>query len=258
MATSKKTASLKKPDPGTRTLAVRVPMNVVSLKESLKGELATLASRTAPPGGDKIRITQDKKFALPDGRTHPGPLELVIIDFVSNNNFYEGKYDPKNITPPACFAVGTNPTALVPSNNSPDKQAETCSVCPNNVFGSEGDGKACKNGRLLAILAPDTKPDDPLMLLQVSPTAMKGFDAYVRNVAAQFGLPPIGVITTVSFNPNETYAQLIFGEPKPAPDDLLALCGARREEARTRLMTEPDVSQFGKAKATPAKKVARR
>ena len=257
MATaSKKTAALKKSDPGTASLVVKPATNIVSIKEQMAAELATLGSRTAAPGGDKIRITQDKKFALPDGRTHPGPLQMVIVDFVSTNNFYEGKYDPKAISPPACFAIGTSPTSLVPSKNSPDKQADTCSVCPNNEFGSDGDGKACKNTRLLAVMAPDSKPEDPLMLLSVSPTSLKGFDGYVRNVAQQFKLPPVGVITTVGFDDSVTYARLTFGDPSPTPDALLGMLMGRREEARARLMSEPDVSQY--QKAAPAKKTARR
>lgn len=255
---AKTTAALKKTEPGAASLVVRPNNNIVSIKAQMALELETIASRTAPPGGDKIQVTQDKYFKLPDGRKTAEPIDVVIVDFVAKNEYYPGPFDPKNIVPPACFAIGLNPTTLVPSNNSPDKQASSCAVCPNNVFGSAGDGKACKNGRLLAVLPPDANADTPLMLLSVSPTALKGFDAYVRGVAAQFKLPPIGVVTTVSFDKDVTYASLRFGDPKPNTN--LEVFASRREEARTRLETEPDVSQYDSkaaAKKPAAKAVAK-
>lgn len=259
MATAKKTANLKQTAPGAKTtVAVKPATNIVDITKQLQAEVATLADRTSPAGGDVIRITQDKQFQLPDGRKTPGPINVVIVDFISANNFWHGKYDPKNIEPPACFAIGQNPTTLVPSDNSPDKQAATCAVCPNNQFGSDGDGKACKNGRVLAVIPPDYQEGDALMLLKVSPTALKPFDGYVRSVATQFKLPPIGVITSVSLDPNQTYASLRFGDPRPTPPELLHTAAALREAARARLIQEPDVSGYEtpSAKSKPAAKRA--
>jgi hypothetical protein len=164
MATSKKTATLRRTDGVASTsIAVKPSRNVVSLAEAQKqlaNEVAGLAERTQPPGGNAIRITQDKHFELPDGRRSPGPIEMIVVDFVSMNRFYEGAYDSKNITPPACFAIGLNPSTLAPSDNSPDKQSDTCAPCPMNQFGSAANGrggKACANTRRLAVLAPDAK-----------------------------------------------------------------------------------------------------
>jgi hypothetical protein len=227
----------------SKALAVtgKASSNIVSIKDALARELASLAGKTAPPGGDMIRM-KGKEFILPDGTKTPGPLDLVIVDFVSSNKFYEGAYDPNNITPPACFAIGDSPTTLVPSVNSPLKQSDSCATCPMNQFGSSGKGKACSNARLLAVLPPDADADTPIWLLSVSPTALKGFDGYVNSVARQFQLPPVGVITSVGLNPNEAYPQLTFSDPQP--NTQVAEHFARKEEARTRLMTEPDVSAF--------------
>lgn len=225
---------------------------VVDIRAKLAAEIADMASRVGAPGGDAIKVTQDKKFEFPDGTKHNGPIKLVIVDFVSANSFYDGPYDKDNISPPACFSIGTNPTQLVPSENSPLKQSNGCAACPMNQFGSAGAGKACKNGRVLAVLPPGADADTPLWILKVSPTALKAYDAYVTGVARQFQLPPVGVITEVSFDDNVTYASLRFGNPEP--NDNLEVCFARKEEAMARLMTEPDVSQF--EAAPPPKKAA--
>ena len=104
-----------KPKTGT-AVAVKASSNIVSIKDALKAQALAMTGRTAPSTGSAIRTTQDKQFVLPDGTKTPGPLELVIVDFTSKNAFYPGAFDPKNITPPACFVKSwttpvTGPTA---------------------------------------------------------------------------------------------------------------------------------------------------
>lgn len=230
---------------------------LATMQDAMKAQLAELANRTAPASGISIRVTQDKQFMLPNGTKTAGPLDLVIVDFAARNEFYEGAYDPKAITPPICFALGTNPIRLVPSDNSPAKQAEECSSCPMNVFGSAGTGKACKNARVLAVLPPDADADTPLWLLKVSPTALKGFDGYVNSVARTYQVAPVGVVTQVSFDPSVTYAKLIFSDPQP--NENLAEHFGRQGEAQALLLVEPDVSSLTVEKPAakaPAKRLA--
>ena len=87
-------------------------------------------------------------------RGDPTALELVVVDFVTTHNFYAGRFDKDNIVPPDCFAIGVDPKNMVPSPNAPNPQAKDCQSCPMNAWGSDGKGKACKNGRKLAVLPP--------------------------------------------------------------------------------------------------------
>jgi hypothetical protein len=227
----------------------------VSIQEQLKAETEALASRIQAPGGDKIKLTKKKTFKLPDGTEHPGPLTVVILDFVSYNAYFDKPYKEGEPASPACFALGLEPTSLAPSAKSPDKQAEKCSVCPNDQFGSKGDGKACRNHRKLAVIAGHGEtagdPSSPMWVLEVSPTGLKAFDAYVSSVRTQFGVPPIGVVTDVFFDPSSDFQSLRFGNPQPNPH--LEMHFGRKNAARERLMTEPDVSR-GAAAKKPAKK----
>jgi hypothetical protein len=247
MATAAKKAS-------TTSTAVAVKKtggsNIVSIKEALAKQAAALNERIAPASGVSIQI-KDKQFVFPDG-TKSDTFEGVIVDFASMNAFYPGKYDPKNIVPPACFAIGTNPLQLVPSKNSPELQADTCQECPNNEFGSSGEGKACKNQRKLAILPPDADKDTPIWTLNVSPTALKAFDSYVRSVANVFGMPPVAVVTTFSLDPNLDYPSVRFGNP--VANENLEAHFSRQDEARKLVTAEPDVSSY--QKPAPARKVA--
>ena len=246
MATKTKSAPLKAETKASTSVAVRKPAggSVVSIQEALKAQAAGLSERIAPGGGNKIRITQDKKFVLPDGTKTDGPLELVIVDFLTTHSFYETAFDKNNIVPPGCFAIGLNPKDMTPSKNSPNLQSDSCQGCPMNEFqsGANGKGKACSNNRLLAVLSPDATEDDPIWTLSVSATALKAFDGYVQGVNRVFGVGPAGVVTTVGFNEASEYPQLTFSDPRPNENAGVAV--ARMAEARDLLMVEPDVSGY--------------
>lgn len=246
-----KSAPLKAAGPATTSVAVRKATNIVSIQEALKNQVAGLANRVAPPTGNRIRATQDKKFILPDGTTTAGPLELVIVDFATVHNFYDTPFNKDDVSPPACFAVGSDPKQMFPSANVPNKQADNCQICPMNQFGSNGNSKACGNGRLLAVLPPDADADTPMWLIQASATAIKGFDGYVSSVARAFQSMPISVVTTVSFDDSVTYAKMVFSDPKPNAN--IGEHFARQGEARELLYAERDVSGY-----TPVKPVGRK
>ena len=254
-----KSAALKAtPGAASTSVAVKKPNagNIVSIQDALRAQVANMAGRIMPATGNAIRVSQDKQISLPDGTKVEGALELVIVDFVAVHNFYEGKFDKNDIKPPSCFAIGTDPRNMVPSPNSPNKQASECQTCPMNQWGSDGKGKACKNGRKLAVLPPDANEDTPIWTLGVSPTAIKGFDGYVAGVARTFGMPPVAVVTTVDLNTATDFPQFMFGNA--VQNDGVAAHFSRTAEARELLMVEPDVSGYEAPTRSPAKKVVRR
>lgn len=238
----------------TSTAVAKKASTAVGAPLDVQAELDRISKMTSAVTGNKIK-TDEKTFTLPDGTVTDEPIEVVIVDFVSFNAYYEGVYDPKNIVPPNCFAIHPLVSEMVPSENSPDKQCETCAACPLNQFGSNGAGKACKNSRRVAVMPPDAKDDAELWLLEVSPTALKSFDRHVQNLARVHKKLPAQVITTVSFNPGVKYSQLVFSDPVPLDDADAARFLARREAAAAVLNQEPDVSTF---KAKPAKAAAAR
>lgn len=216
---------------------------VLDIRAELKKKAQEIAGRLGAAGGDSIRTTQDKHFVMPDGTKDNKPLRMVILDFVSVNAFFDRPYKKGEESPPACFAIGENAKGLIPSKSSPDLQSETgCDTCPNNEFGSNGAGKACSNTRLLALVEDSDTPDSPILMLKVSATAIKGFDAYVKGIQAQFDTTPLGVVTEIYFDPNSTYGSLRFGNPAPNPN--FEKHYERLGAAKARLLSEPDVSQY--------------
>lgn len=253
-APAKKASPAKKTSTAVATRSAGAVVNIKEIQEKLKAQAAALSSRVGSVTGINISL-KSKKFAFPDGTKTGDPVELVIVDFKSVNQFFDTDYDEKNPTPPACFAIGDSPNDLVPSDNSPAKQCDTCKGCPMNEFGSRGEGKACSNTRLLAVLPPDATDETPIWTMRVSATGLKGFDGFVRTVQAGYQLPPIGVIATVSFDDDKSYPLLRFSDPKP--NENLAVHFARQDEARKLLESEPDVSGYSAPQPkAPARKTA--
>lgn len=229
----------------------------VDFNAQMAAEVEAFKNKVQTHGGDKIKA-DEKVFTLPNGDSAE-ELSVIIVDFVSVNSYYDRPWSKGMVNPPACYAISSDAIGLIPSDSSPDKQCESCTACWANQWKSSatGDGKACKNERLMALMAPDDA-DSPLMVLNVTPTALKNFDSYVASVARSFQRPPRGVITTITFDPNVKHTSLRFSDPAPCTQEQLAAAWARKDEAMARLMQEPDVSAYVKPTATKGKAPVRR
>lgn len=216
---------------------------LVSYDEQLRKELANLSKTIDPPSSNKIS-TKGKVFTLPDGKSSPGPLNAVILDWVSLNVYYPGAYNPNQRTGPACFAIGKVIEELTPSENAPQKQsAGDCASCPKGQWGTGagGKGKACKNQRRLLLVSPDFTDHSMPMSLYVSPTGLKSWNEYVRRLATEQQALPVQVVTKITFDANQTYPtlQFEFGERHGQLDLAMRLRALNQEM----LWREPDAQK---------------
>lgn len=243
------------------------PMVPANYAAELAREAAEIQKRIAAPSGDRIKTNGSKEFITPDGASGM-PLYGVVVEFVSTNTYYDTPFQQDSVSPPACFAIGLEPSLMAPSPSSPVKQAETCGVCPQNQFGSapNGRGKACRNQRLLALIpAPADKPalneegaetSKPVWLLSVPPTSIKAYDGYVAKLRSNRTVPT-GVVTKISMDPAITYANMQFDVVRALDPAELPVYMSRKREALDRLTVEPDVSQYQPPRK-PGAKVTRK
>lgn len=214
----------------------RVENLPVNYEEELAKDKAVIKERIGALGGTYVRINRDKTFGLPGDQTTP-TLTGVIVEFAALNQYYKGRFDPKNLQGPVCVASGQIIHKLVPFERSPEKQAESCDACPMNQWGSEGRGKACKNQRQLALVAPDAQGDGPIMLLKISPTGVKFFDNFVAESMNVTGAL-IKQVTEISFDPKVDYPSLRF--KIAGINDNWQEAFGRRAMARELLLAEPE------------------
>lgn len=248
MATAAKKPAAKAAKPSTavaRTARAQVPVSAEA-RERMLADAAAFNARMAAPSGNRIAVTQDRKFRDPSTGDKFDSIRGIIVDFIAKKSWYVFPYDKDNIVPPNCFALGFEPhNSLAPSDSSPDPQCDACHGCAKNAFKSaeNGKGKACKDSYILAILSPDGEGD--LKTLELSATALSEFNKYVRDVQRNFGVPPYGVITEFYMDDKVDYASVRCGNPEDIQGtELHKLAMDKAGDAQALLMKEPEVADF--------------
>lgn len=221
----------------------------LSVSPKWKQQLAALAaedvSREPATAGNNIS-TRGHKFTL-GGSVIDSPMKVIILDYSFENAFYSEAYDPDNPASPSCFAVAKKEDDLAPdSEKVPDPINETCDGCENNEFGSadSGRGKACKNGRKLALISADVKEltpeyisQTPVAYIRVSPSGIRHWTGYVKKLKSALDAPVCGVITELDFDPDSDQPVLTEQYVEEITDgDLLDAILKRRAEVQDDLL----------------------
>lgn len=226
---------------------------VVRWDEELAKEAQIAAGMEANTGGGQFFSVKGGILTWQDAPMPNNEMAVVILDYVFENVFYETDFDPDSIQPPTCFAFGRDEKAMVPHvivTDAGQAQHPACSSCPMNEWGSagKGRGKACRNTRRLAMVSAGNinrqgdfeiiDDEDHFLKSQIGfmklpVTSVKGFAAYVKQIAGVLKRPPFGVITRVSVVPDpKTQLKVVFEGLDPVPDHLLEAIMARRNEVK--------------------------
>lgn len=239
-------ATTKKPVSKSTAVAVKASSNIISIKEQLMAQAASVAGRTEGSASKQIKYS-DGKFVLPSGAQTNDPIKVVILDFVTTHTKYEKSYKAGEVSPINCAAVGDNPREMKPYASIASPEGGDCASCWAGQFKSaaQGEGKACKQVRSMAVLVQDSNgvidPDGPIYIVQTTPTSNKVFDGYVKSVAAVFQMPPVGVVTTLDIDTESAkWASIMFTNPAPNGD--VEANFARQAEARAMLTEEVTVT----------------
>ena len=72
---------------------VNLPANV---QEAMNADIAASQQRMSAPVGNRISVTQDKKFRNAAGEKYD-TIRGVIVDFVAKKAWYEGDYDKDDV-----------------------------------------------------------------------------------------------------------------------------------------------------------------
>lgn len=131
--------------------------------------------------------------------------ELIVLDTVLENQFYEEAFDPDAPANPVCFAFGRELTEMKPHASATNKQHTTCHGCPQNAWGSgdKGRGKACKNVNRLAVIPWSGGTVEQIEAAEIAfaklpVTSVKNFASYVNNLLQKTNRPACAFVTRMS------------------------------------------------------------
>lgn len=194
---------------------------------------AQAASAMSVAGGNFISI-RGGKFSINGNVLKEPQFDAVIPDFIMENAYYEGDFDPDNPQPPACYAFArpevkngamTVPE-MAPHPQAAKPQNKTCKGCKWNEFGSadRGKSKACKNIRRLAVMLPEQLDDlqsAEVMYLKIPVTSVKGWSGYVDGLRARYKRPPYAMVTQIRVEPDpKSQYKLHFAPVGPVDMDV--------------------------------------
>jgi len=189
----------------------------------------------------------------------------IILDAARLNTYYRDAYNPNNVAPPNCYAIGRNDAELAPHPdmqkdlNFFQPQAASCNGCPMNEYGSARagtQGKACSNRRRLMLLVaghyeqgpqgwllkPNTDPEyyktAAMLNLTLAPTSLAGWGDFVRKSAADYQMPSFGVIARVwcYMHPKHGKEAIGFEALAPTPPEWNPIIIERHFEAQREIL----------------------
>lgn len=142
-----------------------------------------------------------------NGMTLKSPINVVILDHIVDRTFYEGDFDPDDMTSPTCFAISRSEEGMMPHDTVITKQHPTCAGCPQDAWGSadKGKGKACKERRRLALMMEGQIEDmqnADVAMIRVPVTSVKKWKEYVHGLKSAMNRPPYAVVTELHCNPD--------------------------------------------------------
>jgi hypothetical protein len=223
------------------TKVVKKPTAIVPWDEKLAALAGTATESLAAGGGGQFVSIRGAILSY-NGANVPGnKIEVVIPDFILENDYYDQDFDSDNIATPACFALGRTQEEMQPHPNSPNPQGGKdgkCKGCPQNEYGTSrrGRGKACQNRQRLALITSADLENDiasaDVAYLKIPPTALKSFAGYIKQLADTMHTHPVGVVTELTVLPDpKNQVKLNFRMVEKLEDgDVVEALLAKREE----------------------------
>jgi len=151
------------------------------------------------------------------GKAVEKQLDVIIVDWLlePSRKFYAGAFDKNaKATLPDCWSND----GVKPEASAKARQANTCMECPKNVkgSGSNGQGKACRYERRLAVLVAGDSSGDVYQitvpggsLFSNNNGNLYGFEGYKKFLMANNAAPDT-VVTSLIYDPETDTAKLWF------------------------------------------------
>ncbi len=215
---------------------------IVPWSEKFAGYAKQAKEQVKKAGGGGASIKFGRGSIQVSGSVVPGgKLKCVILGYCAHNRWWEADYDKDDVQPPDCYAFSAEygDEEMAPHPDAAEKQADTCTECEKNQFGSAktGRGKACANGvKIGALVAKDCEDAADVSRAEMatgflSPTNVKHWKGYVDMLADEEGVPPWAVVTEITTHDDpDTQIRIEFALVERIEDDDVLTALERRAD----------------------------
>lgn len=206
---------------------------------------------------------------IDDKKVEGNKLQCAVVCYGLTKKFYAEAFDPDAAEgqTPVCYAFGLpTPGAegeMVPHPAAPEKQAERCTGCPHNKFGTaeKGRGKRCNDVRKLIVILENKDPDSvakaQVRQIEVPKGSLRNWGNYLKSLddVSPYGVQ--GVLTQIGTEPQENGGYtLTFSAVDKLAKDFVRAIYARASQLTPELSTPFPVLEAGEKPAKkPAKKI---
>ena len=205
-------------------------------KAALAAQVKTEVARVQEFDGLPQISLRHGRMVMNDKPIPGDAIECIILGYEYERAWYDRPFDPEDIAPPECFALGKAKYELIPHENVENPPNGECKGCPWAEFGTarQGKGPACKTRVRLVVLAVSedlngSMKEPELAIIKVSPTSVANFDAvgsskkqpgHLKNLAAAKCAEWSAVSKiSMSMHPKGGYGVVNFEVVKPITDE---------------------------------------
>jgi hypothetical protein len=209
-----------------------------------------LANESSSKGGASLISTRNGRMSLQGMPIPNDAIEAVILCAPIERLYYKSKFDGAALVPPDCSSIASNASEMGPFDSSLHPQSDKCETCPQNVWGSAGEGrkgKACRETRRIVFITSDAVKGDgdpgavPAYAIRPPVTSLSNWSTYLKTIAMTLRKPVFAVRTKISLVPDvKSQFKMKFEFVSEIKDTatLIALMGRSQRELDT-LLTQP-------------------
>lgn len=175
-------------------------------------------------GGIAFEVESDD----PENPDSEKELEAVLVFTHRMNSYWDGDFGGENKAP-ACSAIDAKKGVMFDTGEIRD-----CENCPMNQYGSDGDGKACKNMRRMYLLLSG-KPG--VYLLSIPPTSLKDVNKQLARLMGNSKTPYTRMVLKFKLTKDKNkngiaYSRVGIEKVGILPEEFYATTMAMRKELK--------------------------
>lgn len=148
-----------------------------------------------------------------DGEEKVLPSGEILVHLIDarpgvSKTFYADGYEQGSDKKPDCSSTD----GFVPDSHIDNPQADNCTTCPNNAWGSKisekgGKGKACSDFKQIVVAFKGHT--EKAFALRVPAASLKGYKAYISQLGFNKVPAPLA-LTQIALDTETTYPSLLF------------------------------------------------